>query len=51
MVSLLTGILEVSGAIGLLVRKYRSWALFRLPLSWRANIVILHQPPLGLPLY
>jgi len=46
-----TGILEVSGAIGLLIPKYQFWAslLMTAVMAGAAavNIVILHQPPLA----
>ena len=46
-----TGILEVSGAIGLLVPKYRFWAALQIATvmagATAVNIVILHQPPLA----
>jgi putative oxidoreductase len=45
-----TGILEVSGAIGLLVPKCRFWAALQIAAvmagATAVNIVILHQPPL-----
>jgi putative oxidoreductase len=47
----LTGILEVSGAIGLLIPKYRFWAALQIAMvmvgATGANIVILHLPPLA----
>jgi uncharacterized membrane protein len=47
----LTGILEVSGAIGLLVPKYRFWAALQITAvmagATAVNIVILHQLPLA----
>jgi len=47
----LTGILEVSGAIGLLVPKYRFWASLQITTvmagATAVNIVILHQSPLA----
>lgn len=47
----LTGILEVSGAIGLLVPKYRFWAALQIATvmagATAVNIVVLHQPPLA----
>jgi putative oxidoreductase len=47
----LTGILEVSGAIGLLVPKYRFWAALQIAVvmacATAVNIVILHAPPLA----
>jgi uncharacterized membrane protein len=47
----LTGILEVSGAIGLLVPKYRFWAALQIAAvmacATAVNIVILHQPALA----
>jgi putative oxidoreductase len=47
----LTGILEVSGAIGLLVPKYRFWAALQIAAvmagATAVNIVILHMPPLA----
>jgi putative oxidoreductase len=46
-----TGILEVSGAIGRLVPKYRFGAAFLITAvmagATAVNIVILHQPPLA----
>jgi len=47
----LTGILEVSGAIGLLIPKYRFWAALQIAAvmagATAVNIVILHLPPLA----
>ncbi|HWF06879.1 MAG TPA: DoxX family protein [Bryobacteraceae bacterium] len=47
----LTGILEVSGAIGLLVPKYRFWAALQIATvmvgATAANIAILHLPTLA----
>jgi uncharacterized membrane protein len=47
----LTGILELSGAIGLLVPKYRFWASLQITAvmagAAAVNIVSLHQPPLS----
>ncbi len=47
----LTGILEVSGAIGLFVAKYRFWAALQIAsvmaCATAVNIVILHAPPLA----
>jgi uncharacterized membrane protein YphA (DoxX/SURF4 family) len=47
----LTGILEVSGAIGLLVPKYRFWAALQIAFvmmgATGANVVILHLPALA----
>ncbi|HWF46165.1 MAG TPA: DoxX family protein [Bryobacteraceae bacterium] len=47
----LTGILEVSGAIGLLVPKYRFWAALQIATvmagATAVNILILHQPALA----
>ncbi len=47
----LTGILEVTGAIGLFVPKYRFWAALQIAAvmvgATVVNIVILHQPPLA----
>jgi putative oxidoreductase len=46
-----TGILEVSGAVGLLVSKYRFWAALQIAIVMACatvvNIVILHQTPLA----
>src|SRR5882757_8711652 len=46
-----TGILEVSGAIGLLIPKYRFWAALQIAVvmagATAVNIVILHLPPLA----
>jgi putative oxidoreductase len=46
-----TGILEVSGAIGLLLPKYRFWAALQIAAvmagATTVNILILHQPPLA----
>lgn len=46
-----TGILEVSGAIGRLVPKYRVWAALQIATvmagATAVNIVILHQPSLA----
>ena len=47
----LTGILEVSGAIGLLIPKYRFWAALQIAMvmlgATAVNLVILHVPPLA----
>jgi uncharacterized membrane protein len=47
----LTGILEVSGAIGLLIPKYRFWAALQIAAvmvgATAVNIVVLHLPPLA----
>src|SRR5277367_2280384 len=47
----LTGILEVSGAIGLLIPKYRFWAALQIAMvmvgATGANVAILHLPPLA----
>jgi len=47
----LTGILEVSGAIGLLIPKYRFWAALQIAAvmagATAVNIVILHMLPLA----
>jgi putative oxidoreductase len=44
-----TSVLEVSGAIGLLVPKYRFWAAIQIAIvmagATAVNIVNLHQPP------
>jgi uncharacterized membrane protein YphA (DoxX/SURF4 family) len=46
-----TGILEVSGAIGVLVPKYRFWAALQIAVvmvgATAANIWVLHLPPLA----
>jgi uncharacterized membrane protein YphA (DoxX/SURF4 family) len=46
-----TGILEISGAIGLLVPKYRFWAALQIATvmagATAVNIVLLQQPPLA----
>jgi putative oxidoreductase len=46
-----TGLLEVTGAIGLLVPKYRIWAALQIAAvmagATAVNIVILHLPPLA----
>jgi putative oxidoreductase len=47
----LIGILEVSGAIGLLIPKYRFWAALQIAMvmvgATGVNIAILHLPPLA----
>jgi putative oxidoreductase len=46
-----TGILEVGGAVGLLVPKYRFWAALQIAAVMAGatvvNVAILHQPPLA----
>jgi putative oxidoreductase len=46
-----TGILEVSGAIGVLIPKYRFWAALQIAVvmvgATTANMWILHLPPLA----
>lgn len=46
-----TGLVEISGAIGLFVPKYRFWATLQIAAVMAAataiNIVILRQPPLA----
>jgi uncharacterized membrane protein YphA (DoxX/SURF4 family) len=46
-----TGILELSGAIGVLIPKYRFWAALQIAVvmvgATAANIWVLHLPPLA----
>ncbi len=46
-----TGILEFSGAIGVLIPKYRTWAALQIAIvmvgATAANIWVLHLPPLA----
>lgn len=46
-----TGLLEVSGAIGVLIPKYRLWAALQIAVvmvgATAANIWVLHLPPLA----
>ncbi|HEY4085474.1 MAG TPA: DoxX family protein [Bryobacteraceae bacterium] len=46
-----TGILEISGAVGVLIPRYRFWAALQIALvmvgATIANIWVLHMPPLA----